>query len=64
MAWLTLGQLKALRITEAWECMRCGMAVVKTYCRECDEFFVTGHGHLCFTDEALEGRKHEQHRHY
>jgi hypothetical protein len=61
MPQLDYESVKALRETPVERCARCGYAVYKSYCRNCDVFCYLGHGWLCplFTD-----REHEEHRHY
>lgn len=43
MPTLNLTQLEALRARPARLCEECHRAVAPNYCRQCDEFFESGH---------------------
>lgn len=62
MPLLDVLSLQALSMIPPHECKRCGRAVRKNYCRQCDEFFEAGH--LGVTDECLGQAKHDAHRTY
>lgn len=47
MPLLSSDDLKRMHEQPGRTCQECKSYVFKNYCRQCDEFFESGHSHLC-----------------